>query len=246
MDAPLFDPFKALAEIRREAGSASPEKLSQKLSQPPAKAIHEQEQRLESTFATFAAFAGSDPAPTLAPARVKEEERKENLIKSYTYARTEASGTPPPALSPKAPAKVAKPAKVSLSHSEQRERPEIEAAKVFDDGLRKWRLAFAALSPDRIPCPGYTSTGWASVHARVLAFLDTFGDQAEALGWTAPRLFNVHPEIGVIRPDACGGLVLPIGGPVRAITAATISFGHLTHRDMPGRAQGVLVWDFGR
>ncbi|TXM63790.1 hypothetical protein FV226_27265 [Methylobacterium sp. WL12] len=102
------------------------------------------------------------------------------------------------------------------------------------------------MSPDRIPCPGYTATGWASVHARALAFLDTFGDQAEALGWTTPRLFGVHAEIGIIRTDACGGLVLPIGGPVRAITAATISFGHLTHREMPGRPQGIPIWDFGR
>ncbi|TXM66526.1 hypothetical protein FV226_23410 [Methylobacterium sp. WL12] len=102
------------------------------------------------------------------------------------------------------------------------------------------------MSASRIPCPGYTLEGWASVHARALAFLDTFGDQAEALGWTTPRLFNVHPEAGTIRVDACGGLVLPIGGPVRAITAATISFGHLTHREMPGRPQGIPIWDFGR
>ncbi|TXN73454.1 hypothetical protein FV230_01230 [Methylobacterium sp. WL6] len=102
------------------------------------------------------------------------------------------------------------------------------------------------MSASRAPCPGYTPEGWALVHARALAFLDAFGDQAEALGWTAHRLFGVHPEAGIIRVDACGGLVLPIGGPVRAITAATISFGHLTHRDMPGRPQGVPVWGVGQ
>ena len=109
-----------------------------------------------------------------------------------------------------------------------------------------WRAGLASLSASRIPCPGYTPEGWASVYDRALAFLDTFGDQAEALGWTTLRLFGVHPEAGTIRPDACGGLVLPIGGLVRAITAATISFGHLTHREMPGRPQGIPIWDFGR
>lgn len=114
------------------------------------------------------------------------------------------------------------------------------------DGLALWRTGFAALSLVAAPCPGYRGDEWRQVHAWALDFLDTFGAQAEALGWTASRLFGVHPVAGIVRVDACGGLVLPGAGAVRAITATEISFGHLTHREKPGRLQGVPLWMFRR
>ena len=80
----------------------------------------------------------------------------------------------------------------------------------------------------------------------MLTFLDEFGPQAEALGWTAPRLFGAHPQIGIVRVDHCGGLVLPLGGPVRAITATEISFGHLTYYWKPYQPTGLVLWEFGR
>ncbi|GJD45931.1 hypothetical protein AFCDBAGC_3809 [Methylobacterium cerastii] len=85
------------------------------------------------------------------------------------------------------------------------------------------------------------TSGPGSARARTLAFLDAFGEQAKALGWDALRLFSVHPQIGILRVDPCGGLVIPLGGPVRAITATTISFGHMTHRQKLGQLQGVLI-----
>lgn len=114
------------------------------------------------------------------------------------------------------------------------------------DGLPLWRAGLALLSPHRAPCHGYRGDEWSRIYERARAFLDTYGEQAEALGWTAPRLFGVHPTAGIVRVDACGALVLPIGGPVRAITATEVRFGHLTHRETPGQPVGVPLWRLTR
>ncbi|MCJ2070043.1 hypothetical protein MKK75_14775 [Methylobacterium sp. J-030] len=66
------------------------------------------------------------------------------------------------------------------------------------------------------------------------------------MGWTAARLFGVHETAGSVRADACGALVLPISGPVRAITDTEIRFGHLTHRQKPGQLAGVPWWEWRR
>lgn len=114
------------------------------------------------------------------------------------------------------------------------------------DTLAGWYVAFARLNPERPPCPGYRFGEWTGVYSRALAFLDTFGEQAEALGWTASRLFGVHETAGIVRVDACGALVLPVSGPVRAITATEVRFGHLTHRQKPGQPAGVPWWEWRR
>ena len=118
------------------------------------------------------------------------------------------------------------------------------------DGLGLWRAGLARLvtiDPERSSsAAGYRPGEWPMVYDRAIVFLDEFGPQAEALGWTAPRLFGVHPQIGIVRVDCCGALVLPIGGPVRAITATEVSFGHLTHREKPGQTKGPPIWEFGR
>ena len=244
-DLPLFDPFKALEEIRREGSKSLGSKLPQKLPQQVAEAIRQQDQKLNSTSATSATSAGGPSPHAVAHARVKEEERKNNIIISYTYAGDEHAQGLAHAHAPGAAAEVAEAAEVSLSHSEQKITPKIEVAEVSPDGLRKWRRGLATLSPDRVPCPDYRGDEWARTLARALDFLDTFGVQAEALGWTTARLFGVHPEAGIIRVDVCGGLVLP-GSAVRAITATEISFGHLTHYWKPHRVAGIPIWEFGR
>ncbi|WP_187193356.1 hypothetical protein [Methylobacterium sp. WL1] len=114
------------------------------------------------------------------------------------------------------------------------------------DGLTHWRAGLARLDPEQPPCPDYRGGEWPRVYARALAFLDQFGLQAEALGWTASRLFGVHEAAGIIRVDACGALVLPTSGAVRAITATEVSFGHLTHRMKFGQPAGIPWWEFGR
>ena len=242
-DLPLFDPFKALEEIRRERRVSTPPELPQKLPQQVAEAIREQDQRVDPTSATS---AGGPVAHALAPARVKEEERKNNSIITYTYARDEHAQGLATAHAPDGVAEVAEAAEVSLSASDTTISAENGVAEVSQEGLRKWRSALANLSPERPPCPGYRGDEWPRTLARALDFLDAFGVQAEALGWTAVRLFGVHRQAGIVRVDACGALVLPISGPVRAITATEIAFGHLTHREKPGQPQGVPWWEFGR
>lgn len=145
--------------------------------------------------------------------------------------------------------------KCSLSRAEAETQAEAEttiipagenAPQPMVDGLAFWRTGLTRLDPERIPCPGYRSDEWARVYALAQAFLGTFGERAEALGWTAVRLFGVHPGAGIVRVDACGGLVLGVGGAVRAITATEIRFGHLTHRRLPGQPAGVPIWEFGQ
>ena len=244
-DPSLFDPFEALKQIRREGVGSTEQKLPQKLPQLPAEEFHEQYHRVEHTSATSATSAGGPSAHGLTHARVKEEERKNNLIISYTYARDGRSRRHAAAHAPEGAAEVAEAAEVLPSASDQKETPKNGSAEVLHDGLRKWRRGLASLSPDRPPCPDYRGDEWARTLARALNFLDTFGVQAEALGWTTTRLFGVHPEAGIVRVDACGGLVLP-GGAVRAITATEIRLGHLTHYWKPYRLAGIPIWELGR
>lgn len=124
--------------------------------------------------------------------------------------------------------------------------PDIADGLPQTDGLDLWRAGLARLAPHEVPCPDYRPRIWSAVHTRALAFLDAFGAQAEALGWTAPRLFGVHPEIGTVRVDYCGGLMLGLGGEVSAITPTEIHFHHLTHYTKPGQSEGVPIWRFGR
>ena len=119
--------------------------------------------------------------------------------------------------------------------------PGMETAIVSQGDLRKWRAALMALSSERAPCPGYRAEEWPRTLSRALDFLDRFGTQAEALGWTASWLFSVHVACDIVRVDHCGALVLPVAGIVRAITATEIRFDHLTHREKPGQPQGVPI-----
>jgi hypothetical protein len=77
-----------------------------------------------------------------------------------------------------------------------------------------------------------------------LAFLDRFADDAGALGWTTAQLFGVHPELGVLRSDHCGALVLS-GEAVTAVEPNRIVF-ERTHyrRDMPGISEGFPIGAF--
>lgn len=114
------------------------------------------------------------------------------------------------------------------------------------DGLALWRAGLARLSPLTPPCPDYREEEWRRVHARAAAFLDDFGAQAEALGWTTPELWGVHPKVGTVRVDHCGALVLVIGGPIVAITSDTIRHRGLTFYRKPHLPRGVPLWGFGR
>lgn len=109
-----------------------------------------------------------------------------------------------------------------------------------------WRAGLASLNPHRAPCRDYRGSEWSRVLSNAIDFLDAFGTEAHALGWQTHELFGVHPEIGTVRPDYCGALVLGVGGPVRQVTVNEIRFGHLTHHKLPGKPQGVPIWAVGR
>ncbi|MCJ2087124.1 hypothetical protein MKK88_14170 [Methylobacterium sp. E-005] len=185
---------------------------------------------------------GAQLNPPRAGTRIKKKEKKIIII-SITYARTEGAGGGAGACAQNGAAEAAE---IRLSNSKQKGFIDFSAAEVSGDGLPKWRSALTGLNADRAPCPGYRADEWPRTLARALSFIDTFGVQAEALGWTAVRLFGIHPEAGIVRVDACGALVLPISGPVRAITAIEVRFGHLTYREKPGQPQGIPWWEFGR
>ncbi|WP_125900979.1 hypothetical protein [Methylobacterium indicum] len=112
--------------------------------------------------------------------------------------------------------------------------------------LREWVAGLSQLAPGIVPCRDYRPDEWATVLANAWGFLDTFGPQAEALGWRTHELFGVHPTHGVIRVDACGALVLVVGGPVRAITADAIRFERVTARRRPHAPIGIPIWEAAR
>lgn len=249
-DLSLFDPYKALEEIRRnaarEGAKSLPQELPQKLPQAPAEEITVIYHGLSPTSATSATSAGVPRSDTCSHAPAYKKNRKN--IQLFQLLTREGGGSRGGGRVSGhwGSAEVAEPAEVSLSYSDEKQIHKNAVAEVFGVELRKWHSGLAELSADQPPCPGYRSDEWPRTLSRALAFLDTFGPQAEALGWTAARLFGVHPTAGIVRVDACGALVLPISGEVRAITATEIRFGHLTHREKPGQPQGVPWWEFGR
>ena len=107
------------------------------------------------------------------------------------------------------------------------------------------RQSFSTLKPSASPCPGLAGPKWQAVHAAALDFLDFYADEAEGLGWSKLQLFGVHPELGVLRSDFCGALVLS-GEKASGVESNRILF-QRTHylRDVPGvPSGGVPLWAF--
>ncbi|OAH21894.1 hypothetical protein AX289_25565 [Methylorubrum populi] len=57
----------------------------------------------------------------------------------------------------------------------------------------EWKRGLLTLRADRSPCSRLGPAAWATMLEAALDFVDRFGADAEALGWTAPQLFGVHP-----------------------------------------------------
>jgi hypothetical protein len=110
-----------------------------------------------------------------------------------------------------------------------------------------WRKAFLNLRPSVVPCPGFTLQSWGGAHEACVDFLDRWADQAATFGWTTLECFGVHPQVGTIRPDFCGAMVLG-GEKVSAVLDDRIAFERTTYRrDKPGRPSGAVpLWLFGR
>jgi hypothetical protein len=94
-----------------------------------------------------------------------------------------------------------------------------ERPALFDEPTqpiaRSGREAFARLSAQTPPCPGFSPARWQAVHDVCQRFLSEQADRAAAKGWTAEELFGVHPTMGVVRVDASGALMVSGGTPVQ-------------------------------
>lgn len=117
----------------------------------------------------------------------------------------------------------------------------VSAARI----ARTWLDAFERLSSQREPCPGFRAGDWPKVYRAAVAFLEDFGEQASALGWATLDLFGVHPDVGMVRVDCAGALMVSGGARVVALTADTIRYvDGLTYR-RTALGPAVAVWDFG-
>ena len=121
------------------------------------------------------------------------------------------------------------------------------SSKIVPADPKLWRQGFIDLRPSVVPCPGFTLQSWGGAHEACVEFLDRWADEAVSLGWSTLDVFGVHPEVGTIRPDFCGAMVLSAER-VSAISDRHIRFGNMTfHRDKPGRPSGAVpLWVFGR
>ncbi len=98
----------------------------------------------------------------------------------------------------------------------------------------EWREGFASLQVARMP-KGFDRAGWARVIDDAGRFLDAWGPQAAALGWSGREVFGVHPGAPISRDEGKGLAMLLNGCPVVALTAdsATIAV-------RPGKTQRVF------
>jgi hypothetical protein len=118
-----------------------------------------------------------------------------------------------------------------------------------------WRAGVMSLPEDRIPCPGMIlrETGprgrfgvWASVRAAMLRFVDQWGEEAAALGWSTESLFGVHRLAGALRADSTGALVSLYPWETVAINEQTITFARnrtrQVYRGMTNFGDSVPIW----
>jgi hypothetical protein len=92
-------------------------------------------------------------------------------------------------------------------------QPQPAAAAVSPDAFNVeqrvavWRNAFAPLSPETEPCPGWRSGEWPRVYAGIKQFLaGSHAFIAARAGWSVLDLFAVHKTVGVAAPDCVGAL----------------------------------------
>ncbi len=84
-------------------------------------------------------------------------------------------------------------------------------------------------------------------HRRIrlqLRFLAEHADRAAELEWTTEDLFGVHPQVGAVRVDACGALMVSAGKPVVAVDRDWISFGVSRYYRPAVPTPSVPVWDW--
>jgi len=136
----------------------------------------------------------------------------------------------------------------------------MSAALALTDDQRlvaSWRAGVMSLPEDRIPCPGMILREpgrwgrwgvWGDVRAAMLRFVDHWGEEAAALGWSTESLFGVHRRAGAIRADSTGALVTIYPWKVVAMNERTITFGRRQSqqifRGMTNPGESIPIWVF--
>jgi len=121
----------------------------------------------------------------------------------------------------------------------------VECPRVQLDGLAgEWALLVNSCDATRCP-PSLQAPRWCEILADARAFLQRWGEQAAAFGWTEMDLFSVPPG-----PERWGrgGLIMALGGrPVIAITEQTATIPNRSgppHRYQRREKFGaVMLWD---
>jgi len=100
------------------------------------------------------------------------------------------------------------------------------------------------------PPAQFTPAEWRQLVHDAGVFLDDWGRQASALGWTVYDIFGCHSRAPRARRDALGLVALLRGGRVVALTANAARIQHatgnvLTYRRRTGgnEARDGLLWD---
>jgi hypothetical protein len=76
-----------------------------------------------------------------------------------------------------------------------------------EERVSVWRNAFAPLTPQIQPCPGWWADDWPRAHACFKQFLaGPHAFTAARAGWSALELFGVHKVAGVAARDCVGAL----------------------------------------
>jgi hypothetical protein len=129
-----------------------------------------------------------------------------------------------------APAKVANPAKVAPA-------ADVPAEWIVGVDRLETMPSPAVVHPDR----------WRKVVVDAYRFLDQWGGQAAALGWTTLDLFGVHPTHPIARVDHAGLILLLHGDELLAMTAQTARIGAqagavMTYQRRTDRGGAVPLW----
>lgn len=125
--------------------------------------------------------------------------------------------------------------------------------------VASWRAGVMSLPDDRIPCPGmiWKEPGpggrfgvWAGVRTMMLRFVEHWGEEAAALGWSTDSLFGVHSLAGALRADSVGALVTINPRKVIAMDERTITLerngSRQVFRGLTNPAESLPIWEFWR
>ena len=120
------------------------------------------------------------------------------------------------------------------------------APTMLPNAAAVWRSALEDLSEHASPCRYLAPAKWATIRENAIGFCERFGAEAHRLGWTAQKLFAVHPEHGTIRVDWCRVLMVGVE-PARGVEADRVLFERTSgYRNGQGQQWGVPVWEFAR